>query len=81
MCGIAGFSGYVSNGQWGETHALLEALLVASECRGKDATGFVAVTTPLKHQGTRQVVTDKKPIPASDFVKKSGRWRHLGHQR
>jgi glucosamine 6-phosphate synthetase-like amidotransferase/phosphosugar isomerase protein len=81
MCGIIGFSGYVREGEWGETHAILEALLVAAEKRGEHATGFVAVTDALKANGKTEVVTAKQPLPASEFIKRNGKWRHLRHRR
>ena len=46
MCAIVGMSGHVPEGRWGETYAILTALLQVSECRGTDATGFAALTQP-----------------------------------
>jgi glucosamine 6-phosphate synthetase-like amidotransferase/phosphosugar isomerase protein len=81
MCGILGFSGYVREGQWSETYDLLNALLVASECRGKDATGFVARTEPLKNCLAANIVLDKAPMPASQFIDQNPSWRSLKHTR
>ena len=46
MCGIFGYTGFARENRWGQTHRLLEALLLASEHRGQDATGFAALTEP-----------------------------------
>ena len=43
MCGIIGFVGEVPEGKWIETYDILNALFLAAEPRGIDATGFVAM--------------------------------------
>lgn len=61
MCGIIGFAGQYSD-------ALIEFAkrgLLESEGRGKDATGFYAITD------RNVVVTDKRPIRAKKFIKRS----------
>ncbi len=79
MCGIIGFCGDVAEGRWAETHRVLESMFLAAETRGKDATGYAAITQPLK-SGTRSFLTAKEPIQASKFIQ-SQAWRELGHQR
>lgn len=87
MCGILGFSGEPAEGQWGETHRLLQALFLASEHRGRHATGFVAKSQPFKRRdsgggdNSGGVVMAKRPLAARRFVRRSGRWRALRHRR
>ena len=81
MCGILGFTGQPSEGQWGETHRLLEALFLASEHRGQHATGFVARAEPYKARHPSRTVMDKRPVPASQFVGRSHAWRALRTRR
>jgi glucosamine--fructose-6-phosphate aminotransferase (isomerizing) len=81
MCGVLGFCGDVKEGQWGQTHRLLEAMFLASEHRGEDATGFAALTSPYKCPSRSRVVMAKEPIPASRFIRHNSKWRGLRHQR
>jgi glucosamine 6-phosphate synthetase-like amidotransferase/phosphosugar isomerase protein len=45
MCGVFGCIGEMGRPQWREAHDLLQALALASECRGTDASGYAALTT------------------------------------
>ena len=81
MCGILGFVGNVAEGKWTETLEIIEALFLASESRGRHATGFAALTSPYKHPTDVHVVTDKQPMKASRFITESKAWRSLRHRR
>lgn len=81
MCGICGYVGQPPEGQWGQTYQLVTALLVEAEIRGRDATGFVAVTEPSKDPGLQGLVIDKRPIRSSLFVKVNNQWRSLARHR
>lgn len=80
MCGIIGFTGDIQEGRWSETHRVLEAMFLAAESRGRDATGFAAITKPYKSSGKRDFVTAKEPIQASKFIQ-SKAWRALANRR
>jgi len=81
MCGIIGFVGEVPEGKWIETYDILNALFLVAEPRGIDATGFVAMTSPFKTPMNEDIVTDKQPIRASEFVEENRAWRNLRHRR
>jgi glucosamine 6-phosphate synthetase-like amidotransferase/phosphosugar isomerase protein len=81
MCGIIGYVGSAREGEWRGTHSLLSALLVESIERGRDATGFVAMTEPLDSPHRGRVVTDKEPLEAPDFVQRNSLWRRLAGRR
>lgn len=81
MCGIIGFSGYVKEGQWQETYEMLNALFVECEHRGRHATGFVASTEPYKNPNQVNIVSDKEPIRATDFIDSNRMWRSLRQRR
>ncbi|QNN21763.1 hypothetical protein HED60_05580 [Planctomycetales bacterium ZRK34] len=81
MCGIIGYVGEPSEGQWEQTHQLLESLFLLSEKRGRHATGFVATTSPYKFPINMNIISDKQAHPASQFIKDSGPWRGLRHRR
>jgi glucosamine 6-phosphate synthetase-like amidotransferase/phosphosugar isomerase protein len=81
MCAIVGAIGEVVEGRWGERVNLLESLLLAAEEHGPHATGFVAEATPLKNGLRRNVITDKQPLKAKDFIRFSDEWRRLRHHR
>jgi glucosamine--fructose-6-phosphate aminotransferase (isomerizing) len=81
MCGIVGYVGQTAEDKWSETYRLINALLVAAEMRGKDATGFVAATEPFKSRHQQRIITDKQPIPSSRFVVENSAWRSLAHHR
>lgn len=82
MCGIVGYSGYAREGQWAETHDILTALFeVSANQRGKDATGFVARKEPFKNPLAAEVVMDKAPLAAAEFIRQNQTWRALHHQR
>lgn len=76
-----GTIGQVLEGAWGETYKVIRELLLASEHRGRDATGFVASTVPLDYPERRGIVMAKQPLPASDFVDSDRRFRSLHHRR
>ena len=81
MCGIAGYIGQSREGKWGETYSILRELYVAMEHRGKDATGFVALTEPLDNPERQSVVMDKEPLTASKFIKSNAEWNSLARHR
>lgn len=81
MCGIIGMVGSVREGDWYETHGLLTELLVQSMERGKDATGFAAVTSPLDAPHRHRLVTDKAPQAADEFTSGNPFWNALQRQR
>jgi glucosamine 6-phosphate synthetase-like amidotransferase/phosphosugar isomerase protein len=81
MCGIIGLVGDIREGDWGQTHRLLTELLVQSIGRGRDATGFAAVTQPYGNELRRQLITDKSPVAADEFTSTNPFWRALHHQR
>lgn len=81
MCGIVAYAGKSAEGTWRETHRIVEALLINSQQRGRDSTGFVAMTEPFKNRIDQQIVADKAPLAAADFVRRSSRWRGLRHRR
>lgn len=68
-------------GAWGKTYEVIRQLLLASEHRGRDATGFVAATAPLDYPGRRAVVMAKQPLPAGDFIDASRLFKSLRHRR
>ena len=77
MCSIIGFGGTPRKGQWRQTHRVLHELFVASVARGRDATGFAALTAPLQGKRRQRVVTEKQPVAADLFVATSGTWAGL----
>jgi glucosamine 6-phosphate synthetase-like amidotransferase/phosphosugar isomerase protein len=79
LCGIIGFCGDVPEGRWKETYRILEAMFLAAEDRGTDATGYAAITKPFD-SGEKGFVTAKEPIRASQFVE-SDTWRSLANRR
>ena len=81
MCAIVGMVGEPARDSWAETHQLLTALLVAAQIRGKAATGFVAMTHPLKGRSNGVVIIDKAPMAATDFVEESAGWKRLRSNR
>jgi glucosamine 6-phosphate synthetase-like amidotransferase/phosphosugar isomerase protein len=81
MCGIAGYVGQSREGEWGQTHAIMRELFLASEHRGRDATGFAAMTEPLDHPSRRSVVVGKAPATANHFVGSDAAWLGLGRRR
>jgi len=81
MCGIVGFSGHTKEGQWGQTHAILSSLFIASQHRGRHATGFVAQTAPFKQPNKTATIIAKQQVPASTFVDRNMNWLRLRHQR
>jgi glucosamine 6-phosphate synthetase-like amidotransferase/phosphosugar isomerase protein len=81
MCGIAAVIGDVREGEWHQTHELLTELLVQSLPRGRDATGFAAVTSPLDHPARHRLITSKEPLPADKFVIQNPFWRQLRRLR
>ena len=64
-----------------ETHGLLTELFVQSIERGRDATGFAALTEPLDNPRNGRLITDKQPLVADDFVTRSPLWRNLRRLR
>lgn len=81
MCGIIGYSGYAREGQWSETYDILSALFLASECRGKDAAGFVARSEPFKNCLAADIAFGKHASSASRFIDENPAWRNLRHRR
>jgi len=81
MCGIIGIVGNVREGDWHETHNLLTELLVQSMERGKDATGFAAVTSPLHAPNRHRLITDKAPLAADEFTSSNPFWNTLRRTR
>lgn len=81
MCGIFGFAGRTKENGWTETFDILNALFLASECRGKDASGFIAMTEPYANSLNFNMVTDKQAIRASEFAEQSQAWQSLRHRR
>jgi glutamine phosphoribosylpyrophosphate amidotransferase len=81
MCGIIGIVGNVREGDWHETHGLLTELLVQSMERGKDATGFAAITSPLDAPNRHRLITDKSPLAADEFTGTNPFWQALRRMR
>lgn len=81
MCGIIGIVGSVREGEWHETHSLLSELLVQSMERGKDATGFAAVTSPFDRPNRHRLITDKAPLAADAFTATNPFWKTLRQMR
>ena len=81
MCGITGHFGRTRKGQWRQTHVILESLFVESEHRGREATGFAALTSPYHSPHQNSVITGKQPMPATQFIKTNMHWRQLHHRR
>ena len=81
MCGIIGYVGAAREGEWKQTHSLLSELLVESIERGRDATGFAALTEPLESPTSGRLVTDKEPVESVDFVRHNPFWRSLTRMR
>ena len=73
MCAIVSWAGRAKRGQWRQVHRLLSEMLIASACRGTDATGFAA----LDRLG--QMVADKGPVPSRTFVRTSTAWGRLSY--
>lgn len=63
MCGIFGFIGNSKHPK--ATYKLMTLLAVATEIRGKYATGFWGVA----HHANDRIIYHKEPIPSSTFVK------------
>ncbi len=64
MCGICGYISQLESDQ-GELKKIFEKLLVASEVRGEDATGWAMVTEK------KSTIYCKAPVKASKFVQQS----------
>lgn len=65
MCGIAGIYFKKSRGyNWDAVEKMVDELVLGIESRGKDATGFVAIT----NKGKKAVLV-KEPVRASLFVR------------
>ena len=71
MCAIITWVGKAKRGQWPTVHRMLGELLMASSCRGTDATGFAAL------DGRGRFVVDKQPLASKKFVATSTAWRAL----
>jgi len=80
MCAIVGMIGYVPEGRWGETYAVLTEMLKVSECRGTDATGYAALVQPYDNRTQIKVIREKEAIRSTRFVE-TGAWQQLRHQR
>jgi glucosamine 6-phosphate synthetase-like amidotransferase/phosphosugar isomerase protein len=81
MCGIIGIVGNVKEGDWHETHDLLTELFVQSMERGKDATGFAAITSSLDHPHRHRLITAKGPQAADEFTATNPFWKSLRRMR
>ena len=81
MCGIGGFVGNTREGQWGATYAVLRELFLASEHRGRDATGFAALAAPLDRPSRQSLVVSRQPVAASRFVAQDEGWLGLARRR
>jgi glucosamine 6-phosphate synthetase-like amidotransferase/phosphosugar isomerase protein len=81
MCGIIGYVGRTREGEWGQTHGLLSELLKQSLHRGRDATGFCALTEPLENPANGRVITAKQPVESIEFVQRNPFWRSLLRMR
>ncbi len=81
MCAITGIVGNVREGDWHETHGLLTELLVQSLERGRDACGFVGITSPLDAPHRHRVITDKSPLAADEFTATNPFWKTLRRMR
>lgn len=81
MCGILGYTGESSEGQWGQTLEILKQLFIATEHRGKHATGFVARTEPFRNRLWYDIILEKQPVSASEFVEQNQVWKQLKHKR
>ncbi len=68
MCGIIGMIGQTREDKWSETHRILENLLLVAEMRGRDATGFVAMTDSLEGSRDGKSIVAKEAVPATKFV-------------
>jgi glucosamine 6-phosphate synthetase-like amidotransferase/phosphosugar isomerase protein len=71
MCAIIGSIGQASPHKWPLITAILGQLLVASEVRGKDATGFFAVPSRRR----QRAIVGKRPTPAAEFIRTTTSWR------
>lgn len=81
MCGISGFVGSPRENEWHESFAMLTALLLTSQRRGRHATGFVSLTEPYRDRHKSDILTDKQPLPASRFIQQSSQCKSLRHKR
>lgn len=52
-------------------------MLEESQVRGRDATGFAALTETLDRPQARKAISAKEPLPADAFVKSDQPWRRL----
>ena len=80
MCGIAGYVGFAREGEWKQTHSIMQELFLAMEHRGKDASGFAALTEPLDVPNRQSVIVGKQPLTASKYVK-TDEWNELARRR
>ena len=80
MCGIIGFVGRVPSGMWGQTYSLARELFLSAEHRGRDATGFVAVTDGGKVSESKIVIA-KQPLTASEFIGSDPEFKRIEHRR
>lgn len=71
MCAILTWAGRARRGQWPEVHDLLTEMMIASACRGTDASGFAAIDKRGK------LIADKAPMRSSRFVAVSMAWSRL----
>jgi predicted glutamine amidotransferase len=73
MCGIFGMIGNVPEEYRSETHQFLTNMFKLSKIRGKDASGFSAI----HNEGGASLITEKRPIESTKFVKRSTQFRSL----
>jgi glucosamine 6-phosphate synthetase-like amidotransferase/phosphosugar isomerase protein len=81
MCGIIGMVGQVREGDWQPTHNLLSEMFLKAISRGRDATGYSAIKSPLDAPRRHRAVTAKAPVPADEFIDANPFWRQLRRQR
>ena len=83
MCGIYGFIGKPKKGKEKKLYELMKALGKHTEVRGKDATGFYAITPEFEY-------VEKNCVPATEFYNNAahaweaingGAYVFLGHNR
>lgn len=80
MCAINGIVGKPPECHWGDAFFLTRNLFLACEHRGRDATGYVARTSPFDTPATASTLVAKRPLTASKYVETS-EFTRLAHRR
>ena len=81
MCGIIGIVGRVPSGMWGQTYSLARELFLAAEHRGRDATGFVAITDRVAKASESNIVIAKQPVSATEFICRDAEFKRIENRR